>query len=180
MLMNLTDIFHSENRTITTEAVFETDTVKQGAEEYKVKKASPVVLTLKNIGKDAVLVHANADVVLSLTCDRCLKEVEYPFELDFEVRVYSPEYRKDEGTNEEDEETDGTDFLDGYYLKVDDLIYSEILLNWPMKILCREDCKGICRICGKDLNTGTCGCDTFVPSPGLAGIKEIFNANKEV
>ena len=70
--------------------------------------------------------------------------------------------------------------MEGYQLKVDDLIYSDIVLNWPMKILCREDCKGICRICGKDLNTGECGCDTFVPSPGLAGIKEIFNANKEV
>ena len=65
-------------------------------------------------------------------------------------------------------------------LNVENLIFNEILMNWPMKVLCKADCKGICKMCGKDLNLGECGCDTFVPSPGLAGIKEIFNANKEV
>ena len=96
-------------------------------------------------------------------------------QIEAEQEVISPDY-----TEEISEDSESEHFMDGYQLKVDDLIYSDIVLNWPMKILCREDCKGICRICGKDLNTGECGCDTFVPSPGLAGIKEIFNANKEV
>ena len=95
--------------------------------------------------------------------------------IDTQQEVISPDY-----SDEIDEDAEQMVFMEGYQLNVDDLIYSDIVLNWPMKILCREDCKGICRICGKDLNSGTCGCDTFVPSPGLAGIKEIFNANKEV
>ena len=49
-----------------------------------------------------------------------------------------------------------------------------------MKILCKPDCKGICPTCGRDLNTGTCDCDNFVPDPRMAAIKDIFEADKEV
>ncbi len=48
------------------------------------------------------------------------------------------------------------------------------------QVLCRPDCKGICKKCGHNLNDGDCGCDTFVPDPRMAAIKDIFNANKEV
>ena len=58
---------------------------------------------------------------------------------------------------------------------VEELLRNEIVINWPMKILCRPDCRGICRQCGQDLNTGTCDCDTFVPDPRMAVIKDIFN-----
>ena len=49
-----------------------------------------------------------------------------------------------------------------------------------MKFLCRPDCKGLCSVCGKDLNEGACGCDTFVPDPRLAAIRDILNGDKEV
>ena len=71
-------------------------------------------------------------------------------------------------------------YMEGYHLNVDELINNEILLNWPVKILCREDCKGICPVCGSNLNKGECGCDAFVPDPRMAAIGDIFNANKEV
>ena len=75
---------------------------------------------------------------------------------------------------------DDMNFMEGYHLDVDVLVDNEILLNWPMKILCTESCKGICKVCGKNLNDGDCGCDDFVPDPRMAAIKDIFNANKEV
>ena len=175
MLVNLTDIFSSEQKTVTKEVAYEPDTVNVGGVSYDIFSKEPVVLTLKNIGKGKVLVTAKTTFGFELNCDRCLKPVTYTMDIDAQQEVISPDY-----LGEIDEDAEQTVFMEGYQLKVDDLIYSDIVLNWPMKSLCREDCKGICRICGKDLNTGECGCDTFVPSPGLAGIKEIFNANKEV
>ena len=175
MLVNLTDIFSSEQKTVTKEMTYEPDTVDVAGVSYDILSKEPITLTFKNIGKGKVLVVAKASFEFELNCDRCLKPVKYTMEIDTQQEVISPDY-----LGEIDEDAEQTVFMDGYQLKVDDLIYSDIVLNWPMKILCREDCKGICRICGKDLNTGECGCDTFVPSPGLAGIKEIFNANKEV
>lgn len=175
MLVNLTDIFSSEQKTVTKDVVYEPDTVTVYGVVYDILSKEPVVLTLKNTGKGKVLVSAKTSFEFELNCDRCLKPVKYIMMIDTQQEVISPDY-----SEEIDEDAEQTAFMEGYQLKVDDLIYSDIVLNWPMKILCREECKGICRICGKDLNTGECGCDTFVPSPGLAGIKEIFNANKEV
>ena len=175
MLVNLTDIFSSEQKVECKEITFERDAIQVSGQSYDILTKEPVVLTLKNIGKGKALVKAVTSFTFELACDRCLKPVKYSMEIEAQQEVISPEY---DGVI--DEEAEQTSFMEGYQLNVDDLIYSDIVLNWPMKILCREDCKGICRICGKDLNTGECGCDTFVPSPGLAGIKEIFNANKEV
>lgn len=175
MLVNLTDIFSSEHKVEQKELVLDMDAIMIGGVSYDILTKEPVVLILKNIGKGKAMVQANTSFTVELACDRCLKPVKYSMEIEVEQEVISPDY-----TEETTEDSESEHFMEGYQLKVDDLIYSDIVLNWPMKILCREDCKGICRICGKDLNTGECGCDTFVPSPGLAGIKEIFNANKEV
>ena len=175
MLVNLTDVFSSEQKVETKEIILELNSISMNGSQYELLNKEPVKLRMRNTGKGKAVVQAATSFTLQLACDRCLKPVEYSMELDVEQEVVSPDY-----TEEIDLDADQTTFMDGYQLNVDELIYSDIVLNWPMKILCREDCKGICKICGKDLNTGECGCDTFVPSPGLAGIKEIFNANKEV
>ena len=80
----------------------------------------------------------------------------------------------------DDEEDDDRSFMEGYQLNVEDLLNNEIIINWPRKILCKPDCKGICMKCGRNLNTGTCECDTFIPDPRMSVIKDIFHANKEV
>ena len=85
------------------------------------------------------------------------------------------EYLK-ESDFEDPEKMEEMPFIEGFSLDTDALINNEIIVNWPMKVLCKPDCKGICRVCGKDLNEGDCGCDTFVPDPRMAVIKDIFNA----
>ena len=118
--------------------------------------------------------EGKAAFTFALTCDRCLVPVEKEITLDFTREVTAP----DIGTGQSVEEEQ--DFMDGYQLNVEDLLNSEIVTSWPMKILCKPDCKGICPKCGRDLNTGTCDCDTFVPDPRMAAIKDIFEADKEV
>ena len=134
-----------------------------------------LALLLSNNGKGKARIEGKAKLVLKMNCDRCLKEVDEVINLDFFREVFAP----DEIAESTDDECDQS-FMEGYQLNVEDLINDEILLSLPMKVLCKEDCKGICRQCGKDLNEGECGCDTFVPDPRMAVIKDIFNANKEV
>ena len=43
---------------------------------------------------------------------------------------------------EDDGESDEANYIDGYHLDVEQLLYNEILVGWPMKVLCSEDCKG--------------------------------------
>ena len=71
-------------------------------------------------------------------------------------------------------------YVQGYRLDTDLLLDNEILILWPMKVLCHESCKGICPVCGRNRNDGDCGCDTFVPDPRMAKLRDILNANKEV
>ena len=113
-------------------------------------------------------------VKVELKCDRCLREVTKEFTLQFSAQAVSPDVADEQ---EQDEERG---FLEGYQLNVDSLISNEIITCWPMKILCKEDCKGLCSVCGKDLNEGKCDCDTFVPDPRMAAIMDIFRENKEV
>ncbi|MBQ7840088.1 MAG: DUF177 domain-containing protein [Lachnospiraceae bacterium] len=174
MLVNLTDVFSSDGKTVTKEFPYEVSELIYEGEHFSVKECSPVLVKLTNIAAKKVLVEAKVKLAVLLNCDRCLSEVEHVFDLQIEREVISP----DKATSEELEEQDA--FMEGYELNIDRLIDNEIMTSWPMKVLCRPDCKGLCPVCGKDLNTGACGCDTFVPDPRMAAIMDVFNANKEV
>lgn len=175
MLINLTDVLTSESKTEEQQVIIEMTSFSNGLEEYTIVEKSPFDLKISNMSKGKARVEGKAKIVLKMNCDRCLKEVDEVLNLDIFREVFAP----DEIAESTDEKSDQT-FMEGYQLNVEDLINDEILLSLPMKVLCKEDCKGICRQCGKDLNEGECGCDTFVPDPRMAVIKDIFNANKEV
>ena len=162
MLINLTDVFTEEGKSVAREVPLELTGVDFQGEHFRILDKSPVKLTLSHSGAGKALVEADAEVSVAMKCDRCLKE------------VFSPE----KADADEAEEQSG--FMEGYQLNVDGLISNEIFTCWPLKVLCREDCKGLCRVCGKDLNEGECGCDTFVPDPRMAAIMDIFRENKEV
>ena len=119
-----------------------------------------------------LVITGQADVTLNIPCDRCLKEVEVPFSLDFEKHVNLEA--------EDDKESDETNYIDGYNLDVDKLLYNEILIGWPMKVLCSEDCKGICSVCGQNLNEGTCDCEDTGLDPRMSVIRDVFKNFKEV
>ncbi|HJC56689.1 MAG TPA: DUF177 domain-containing protein [Candidatus Eisenbergiella intestinipullorum] len=174
MLINLTDVFTEEGKSVAREVPLELTEVDFQGERFRILDKSPVKLSLSHSGAGKALVEADAEVSLAMKCDRCLKDVTKTFHLHASAEVVSP----DAANEEEAEEQSG--YMEGYQLDVDSLICSEIFTCWPLKILCREDCKGLCRVCGKDLNEGECGCDTFVPDPRMAAIMDIFRENKEV
>ncbi|MBR1663815.1 MAG: DUF177 domain-containing protein [Ruminococcus sp.] len=78
-------------------------------------------------------------------CDRCLIEFEREYDLHFEHTLVLKAYKDDDLVVCENAELD-----------VDELVINDILLSLPTKILCRDDCKGLCPTCGKDLNEGGC------------------------
>ncbi|MDE7253459.1 MAG: DUF177 domain-containing protein [Acetatifactor sp.] len=175
MLINLSDVLTTEGKVVREEIPLEMTVFVNGSGAYDIVGKSLVELTFTNIGIDKARVEGSCKLQFVAACDRCLTEVPVTLELDFDRTVVSP------GTNAEDEETeDNLGVMDGYHLDTEALVYDEIIVNWPVKILCKEDCKGVCPVCGQNLNERECGCDTFVPDPRMAAIKDIFNASKEV
>lgn len=174
MLMNLSDVLTSQGKTDSIIAELELQTYECISGSFPIVSNSPVSITATNTGNGKAHVEVTISLVLMMSCDRCLKEVSQNFDLSFSRQVHAP-------STDTEEDPDELSFMEGYQLNVESLISREILMNWPMKVLCKEDCRGICMKCGKDLNTGECNCDTFVPDPRMAAIKDIFNANnKEV
>ena len=174
MFVNLTDVLTNEGKALPMQIETGMMQVFVGGESYRVLESTPVEFVFTNTGKGRARIEGKAVFTFGLTCDRCLRPVEKEIALDFTREVMAPDVEADSSVE------DGRDFMDGYQLNVEDLLNSEIVTSWPMKILCKPDCKGICPTCGRDLNTGTCDCDHFVPDPRMAAIKDIFEADKEV
>ena len=60
-------------------------------------------------------------------------------------------------------------------LDIDEQLVELLELEFPTRILCREDCKGLCQRCGKDLNEGPCDCPTVEPNPAFAKLLKLFD-----
>ena len=175
MLVNLTDVFTSEGKTLSRSIPIEMEVFKCRSGEFPIVERTPVQFTFAYVSANRARVSGKAEVVLDMQCDRCLKQVFQKVVLDFEREV-SPVTEEGAEISEEDD----LGLMEGYQLDTEVLVYNELLMNQPEKVLCRPDCKGICKVCGHDLNDGECGCDTFVPDPRMAVLQDIFNANKEV
>lgn len=93
-----------------------------------------------------VTLSYDASFVLEHTCDRCLKEFEHRYDYSFEHTLV-----RNCNTDNDDFIVCGDNTLD-----LNELAVSDILLSLPTKILCSEDCKGLCFVCGKNLNEGDC------------------------
>lgn len=61
----------------------------------------------------------------------------------------------------------------GTEVDLEPVVREQILLAVPMRALCNEDCKGLCQVCGADRNVEDCGCDTHVPDPRWAALRNI-------
>ncbi len=171
VLINLTDIFKSEGKIESFDISYDNDLESNGM-VYNVKDGN-LVLTVINAGQGKVRISGKGDFTVTMPCDRCLTDVDVKVSPDFEYEVDEP----DERSTLSDEEF----FMDGYVLDSESLIRNELIMGLPMKVLCKDDCKGLCPVCFINLNERSCGCDTFVPDPRMAAIQDIFNANnKEV
>lgn len=169
MLIDLTRIANSEEKIIQTEVPYEPECFSSGLGEFPIISKTPVFLTIKNKGNQELQIAGKMSFKAVIPCSRCLADVETEIVLDFEREVDMKL-----GASEKIEELDEQSFIDGYSLDVDKLVYGEILINWPVKVLCREDCKGLCNTCGVNLNLQTCDCDSTDLDPRMAKIRDIF------
>ena len=109
-------------------------------------------------------------------CARCLAPVDGVFSLDFERTVVA------EGTLTEQQDAEESDeyvVLNGTELDVDEPLSEELLLGFPTRLLCSEDCPGLCPRCGKPRREGDCGCGGKEIDPRLAILKTFFDDDKE-
>ncbi len=119
------------------------------------------------ISNKASLVRLLAQIVFefSAPCDRCGKPT---------ASAVTIEVDKILATSIEGEDSDTILLVPDMKIDLDDFIYTETVVNLPMKHLCKEDCKGVCSKCGKDLNTGKCDCPEKEIDPRLSVLAQLL------
>ena len=112
-----------------------------------------------------VSLEAEASVTVTTECAKCAKEVIQRLNVPVSHLLIDK-------LNEEDND----DFIvvEDMVLELDELILEDIYLSLPIRFLCKEDCKGLCAFCGKDLNEGDCGCSKPV-DPRLAALQALLD-----
>lgn len=89
-----------------------------------------------------------AGVTVRHLCDRCLDEFDREYSFGFSHIL----------TRSEAPEGDDDVYCEGGVLDMNELAISDLLVEFPTKVVCREDCKGLCPVCGCNLNREQCGC----------------------
>jgi uncharacterized protein len=120
--------------------------------------------TVKSMDGSAQL-DMEASFEFSIPCDRCTTQIHRHFSYSFSHVLV---------TSLENEDNDRFVEIRNDKLDLDGLVREDILLELPTKFLCREDCRGLCPICGKNLNEGPCGCKVDSVDPRLEALKNFI------
>lgn len=132
-------------------------------EEHRGKKG--VLADIRLVGE--------VEAHLELKCARCLEPVTREVASKFDL-LYRP-LGSDAGVDER--EVGVAEAEVGYYtgegLLLEDVLREQVLLGLPLKAVCREDCKGLCPRCGRNLNLEPCACTAPAPDARWSALKDL-------
>lgn len=169
MLINLSTVMANIGQTKDTQVSIGFQEITMYGETYPLVNMSEAHVVIQCIGERKVSIACDATMDVVIPCSRCLEEVNVPFKID-----YFKEFDFTGIKEAEQEELEAAVYIQEYDLDVDMLITEEMMLQFPMQTLCKDDCKGICNRCGKNLNTGSCDCDQEGSDPRMLAIQDIF------
>lgn len=169
MLINLSDIMTINGNIFESKIPIEMNNFKLNGIEYEFKTKNPLELIITYKGKKKLIIEGKTKISLMIPCSRCLKDVEVAFNINIYKHIDFNSVNIDDI-----EELKESSYIKGYDLDVDCLVYEEILIDFPLKVLCKEDCKGICEVCGINLNEGSCDCEKKSLDPRMSVIQDIF------
>jgi uncharacterized protein len=109
-------------------------------------------------GQD-IRLRGEIKAAISAPCDRCLNEVTTPVEIPFDLFYAPADASADQAVERELRERD-LDFAayENDQIDLDELVLEQLELSLPSRVLCREECRGLCPQCGADLNVEQCDC----------------------
>ncbi|HEY3276538.1 MAG TPA: DUF177 domain-containing protein [Syntrophorhabdaceae bacterium] len=127
--------------------------------EDPVRFASPLLYELTVRKKGEVLsIRGPVESTLTLTCGKCLEQYNFHVEAFVDIELAPTKLMPSESELELKGEDLDTYYYEGDEIELDPFVYEEIMLNVPIRPLCKEDCRGLCETCGCNRNTEECRC----------------------
>jgi uncharacterized protein len=139
--------------------------LKSGEEGMRLASDIDVDLTVTKALRE-VTVLGNLTFSIEVPCSRCLETVR--LEISPDIRLMLSPADKVIDVDDVDHETYRGDEVD-----LDDYLRGLIAVSLPVKVVCSDDCKGLCPVCGTNLNKGTCGCEKEWEDPRFAELKKL-------
>lgn len=169
MIIQFSDFNSSRNRKKEVNVTYDLKPLYFDGEKIEAVEALNVVGNITSIG-DVLTLRASIKTKLDLKCSRCLEAFIYPIDIEIEERFTN---------NNELQNDEEIIFVDGNILDITEIVENVIISTLPIKRLCTDNCRGLCYQCGKNLNEGSCNCNTNDVDLRLAKLQELFG-NKEV
>jgi uncharacterized protein len=153
---------------------------------YRAVKSSDLNASFRKVS-GGVLLKGDFVAEVQAPCSRCLADstlrVPVSFTLNLIPKALAAQSQPEGDDQNDDEraETAGSfdledadeELFDGKTIDLDPILREQVLLALPMRAVCREDCKGLCPMCGQNLNEQKCSCEPRVVDPRLAALKDI-------
>ena len=117
----------------------------------------------------------SASVDYSSECARCLAPVSGDFTLSLEKTVAPRSLL----VGLDEDKLDDYAIIEDGFLDIDEQLLAQLEMEFPIKFLCREDCRGLCQRCGKNLNEGKCDCPEKEIDPRMAPLQKLLEQMKK-
>lgn len=163
MLLQLKPLFLGETECLPIDCALDlSETEWNGAYPFK----DVTVKGQIKLSADVVTLTATVTYRYVGTCDRCMCDIDRIQQLQIEhILVVSLNH----------EDNDSFVLIENYQLPLSDLVEEDLILDQPSKVLCSEECLGLCPQCGKDLNEGLCDCRRETVDPRLAALQQLLD-----
>jgi len=122
--------------------------------------------------REKINVKGEIATEFDLECRRCLERFKLPVKVEFKYTFLPHPGNFDEDLELNYEEL-GINYYSGDTIDIDDIIVEQIILQIPISPLCRESCKGLCKICGINLNVVECGHKAETKESAFAKLKDL-------
>ncbi len=120
-----------------------------------------------------IRLNGSLSTQVEMACARCLEPVRQDVAHSFDL-LYRPQ-----GADAGREELSVTSaeaevsYYQGKGLQLEDVLQEQVLLALPLKAICKDDCKGLCPQCGKNMNSQQCACEEPAEDPRWSALKDI-------
>jgi len=142
---------------------YQVDETFTGAERVVDRAQGPVLLLRTHQG---ILVTATLNIRVTLACSRCLREYARPSTIAVEEELFPTVDINTGRTLPQPADAEEALRIDSdHVLDLTEALRQCVIADAPLKPLCRDDCRGLCQVCGTNLNQGKCDCITDQPNP---------------
>jgi uncharacterized protein len=147
--------------------------------DERVRVPEPIVVNgrVRKSGSE-IEVAGRVETKVNVECDRCLKTLEMPVSASFKLQYITGQDYETSHAAELTTDEMALSVFDGEAIDVDEIVREQILLSVPDRVLCDENCRGICSICGTNLNIRSCDCKSSDIDPRWAALKQFKHGDE--